>query len=318
MLNNLKVGIYVFQNGRFVFTNRELSRISGYSEEEFRSMNPFQLIADKDQRDAMMKFTKKALEGDMGELPFELILLITKKDGSDGWVALRPLPAIYGGEPAILCSVFDVTEKKIAERKREEVEKFVELTRKIIRHDLSNKLSAAFGFLDIYLTHRDETILKRALESIESCIQILNRMQDLEMLIRSGNEMKPFSVREVFENVGKHYEIELEISGDCEVTADDGIYSVVENLICNSVRHGKSRRIEVNIVEKVGHCEIKVSDDGIGIPENVRENIFQEGYSTGGGGLGLYIVNSLMQKYGGSVTVEDSSSGATFLITFPL
>ena len=74
-------------------------------------------------------------------------------------------------------------------------------------------------------------------------------------------------------------------------------------------------------------CVLRVSDTGMGIPQELQEKIFQRFYrpdksrskETGGTGLGLAIVKHVAIRHGGNVEVEsDESLGSTFTVTLPL
>ncbi len=73
-------------------------------------------------------------------------------------------------------------------------------------------------------------------------------------------------------------------------------------------------------IKEVGDvCELRISDCGIGISDDVKEKLFEPGYTsddTGTSlGLGLFIVKSVMDRYGGTVDVLDNvPSGVTFLL----
>ncbi len=86
----------------------------------------------------------------------------------------------------------------------------------------------------------------------------------------------------------------------------------------NSVVHGKTDRIKVDIKSKNKISTIKVTDFGKGILEDIKDKIFEEGISYGenkGSGLGLFIVKKTIERYGGEIKVEDNKpSGAIFII----
>jgi signal transduction histidine kinase len=68
--------------------------------------------------------------------------------------------------------------------------------------------------------------------------------------------------------------------------------------------------------------QITVADDGPGVPESIRQYIFDKGFTTktreeGNGGLGLFGVRSLLTAHGGSIDLLDSPSGAAFLVEIP-
>ena len=76
------------------------------------------------------------------------------------------------------------------------------------------------------------------------------------------------------------------------------------------------------------HLQIEISDDGVGIPEDVLSNIFDPFFMVnkvkdqkekGGSGLGLAIVKQLTERHGGTINViSQLGQGTTFILDFPL
>jgi two-component system sensor histidine kinase HydH len=68
-----------------------------------------------------------------------------------------------------------------------------------------------------------------------------------------------------------------------------------------------------------GRAQIVVSDNGPGVPAQIRERIFEPFFTTRarGNGIGLSIVKSVVEAHGGSVQLADSTRGATFVIELP-
>jgi signal transduction histidine kinase len=99
-----------------------------------------------------------------------------------------------------------------------------------------------------------------------------------------------------------------------------------ENLSSNAVRYAESR-IEYSVAERGDHVWLAVADDGPGIPEPMRDIVFERfaridssrNWSNGGTGLGLAIVSEIVTTYGGDVWVEATSParGARFVIRLP-
>ncbi len=116
----------------------------------------------------------------------------------------------------------------------------------------------------------------------------------------------------------KKPEVKIEIIVDAEVVADESISSVFENIISNAFTHGKTDRVVIEI-EKHGDFVItKIRDFGVGIPDEIKEKIFEEGFAYGDKGhtgMGLYIAKKLVGFFGGDVWVEDNEpKGACFVI----
>jgi two-component system OmpR family sensor kinase len=99
----------------------------------------------------------------------------------------------------------------------------------------------------------------------------------------------------------------------------------LQNLLRNAMRYCE-KRIQIGVQVCPRGCEIWVDDDGIGIPDDERERIFEPFYrldrsrdrSTGGFGLGLAISRRALEAQGGTLTVESSPlGGARFRLWLP-
>ena len=98
----------------------------------------------------------------------------------------------------------------------------------------------------------------------------------------------------------------------------------VINLLRNAIRYAE-QRVEVSLVRNGDHYEVRVNDDGPGVPIEGREKIFEpfsrldasRDRRTGGFGLGLALVRRVSQSHGGQVEVADSPwGGASFRMTW--
>ncbi|RHW24383.1 sensor histidine kinase [Nocardioides immobilis] len=110
-----------------------------------------------------------------------------------------------------------------------------------------------------------------------------------------------------------------------QIVADpDKVTQVVTNLVENGVRHG-----EGDVAVAIGldpadpsYVALSVTDEGDGIPEELRQRVFTKFWtasSGGGSGLGLYIVNGLVRAHGGTVLIGDRpGGGAVVTVTWPV
>lgn len=106
------------------------------------------------------------------------------------------------------------------------------------------------------------------------------------------------------------------------------IRTVIRNLLENAVKYSlpQSRPVQVSVSQSGAAVVIRVSDDGVGIPETDAERVFEPFYRvdasrskrTGGYGLGLSICKRVVEAHGGRIAVEQTNGhGATFVMTLP-
>jgi two-component system sensor kinase len=165
----------------------------------------------------------------------------------------------------------------------------------------------------------DNHLKDKMIKTIYKSVNLIEKMRELEQAVTSGGQMKIYNLQDVINEVVKNYpNIKFSISGDCNVVADGALNSVIDNLVRNAVVHGGTDKIDFKINNEERFCVMKVIDYGKGIPEDIKKNIFEEGASFGenkGSGLGLYIVKKVIERYGGTITIEDNKpSGAIFAV----
>jgi signal transduction histidine kinase len=210
----------------------------------------------------------------------------------------------------------DVTEKKNTQRQQAQLTKELQTVNQILRHDISNDLSAISMSVDIFRNKRDDKYLDMIKRAVKKSISRINEMRMFEKTLDFEKKLKPFQLSKVFEKLRGKYDLKISIEGDATVMADEVIYSIFENLIENSIKHGKADIIDIKVQEKEDDVEVRVSDNGTGIPDSIKKKVFDEGFSTGKGGMGLYIVKTTMNRYG-SIQVEDNDPhGARFVLRF--
>jgi len=106
------------------------------------------------------------------------------------------------------------------------------------------------------------------------------------------------------------------------------IRTVLRNLVENAVKYSlpQSRPVEISAVDEGDRVVVRVTDDGVGIPDGDVDRVFEPFFrvdpsrskSTGGYGLGLSISKRVMEAHGGSIAVEQPRGrGVSFVLTLP-
>jgi signal transduction histidine kinase len=100
--------------------------------------------------------------------------------------------------------------------------------------------------------------------------------------------------------------------------------SVFRNLLTNAIQHNDNEVPEVTVSATAGDdtVRVRIADNGPGIPDERKEEIFEQGevsLDSEGTGLGLYLVDTLVGRYGGEVRVKDNNpDGAIFIVELPI
>jgi signal transduction histidine kinase len=100
---------------------------------------------------------------------------------------------------------------------------------------------------------------------------------------------------------------------------------VVTNLLTNAIKFGERAPIEITITAEDGMARLSVADQGLGIPAEVRTQLFERfrrGVSSrnyGGLGLGLFITRTIVEAHGGRIRLSSEvGQGSTFCVELPL
>ncbi|OYR50781.1 HAMP domain-containing sensor histidine kinase [Halorubrum sp. Ea8] len=215
---------------------------------------------------------------------------------------------------------YELFRKQATERMQRQRDQLEEFSR-VVSHDVRNPLGIVDGYLDLAEETGDP-------EHFERCRDAVDRMEslidDLLFLTREGQA------------IGGREEVDLAAlareswsfvtTGDATLAVDTDrvalgdwsrLLQVFENLFRNSVEHGGDG-VAIRVGDLADGSGIYVEDDGAGIPEAERDEVFVDGYTTGasGTGLGLTIIQQVVSAHGWEVAVTESAAGgARFEIT---
>lgn len=196
----------------------------------------------------------------------------------------------------------------------------MKLINRILRHDIANDLVTIKSGLKVFKIKKDEQVLDEIVKRIEKSSKLIYNMREFEEFMGSHGHLKVIEPIEILKTISENYNnIKINVSGSGKVMAEDSLSSVLENLIRNAIDHAGVDTVDINISCRESHCVIKVSDNGSGIPDNIKKNIFDEGFSYGKSsntGMGLFIVKQIIESFGGYVNVQDNDpQGTTFVMT---
>lgn len=220
-----------------------------------------------------------------------------------------------------------------------------EKLRKRLTSDVAHELRTPVANVASYLEAILEGVWEPTPERLQSCYDELERISglvsDLERLHQAEDENLRLQktradLLELARFVERNFETQMEqkqlactVEGDhAEIFADCGrIQQVLTNLISNAVKYSnEGGNIRILVAQSEDGAVIRVEDDGIGIAPEEQELIFERFYrtdrsrnrKTGGAGIGLAIVKTIVQAHGGRITVESGEGrGSSFIVTLP-
>ncbi|MEF8832279.1 MAG: PAS domain-containing sensor histidine kinase [Candidatus Thermoplasmatota archaeon] len=307
--------VEVNEDYRIEKVNERFEKLFGYEEEEIIGKKLDDLLVSEDKMEEAKKLNKKSKRE--GYFDYETVRLT--RDGDEVNVSITGRPIEYDGKIRHLAVYRDITERKEAEER----EKFLH---SLLRHDIKNKSQAVQGFLQLLeekkLSEDSRELVEEAIKANKESVNLIQKVRLL--LSAQEEEKKPVNIASTIQDavranqgLAKKEGIDLSVecpSSECKVEGGSLLDEVFYNIIENSINHSEGSKIKISgeVTDEEVICSIE--DDGIGIPEDKKETIFEKGYTTDedrGTGLGLFLVKNLLKSYGGSVEVNDSDMGGT-------
>ena len=162
-------------------------------------------------------------------------------------------------------------------------------------------------------------------DRLSKMVKTLLDMSELQTVGRDETIMVDALVDEVLADLEPlAREKDVELNGNCEaitiVGSDILIYRLVYNLVENAIKYNHpGGQVTVSASRKEKHVCLSVADTGNGIPEELRERVFEPFFrvdksrsrALGGVGLGLALVHEIVRVHDGSITVRSNPSGGT-------
>ena len=206
-------------------------------------------------------------------------------------------------------------------------------------HELRSPLTGIRAQLEVDLSHPERADWEETQRDVLGETMRLQRLvDDLLVLAQSDENARP-SRRETIDlddvvlaearrlRVRGAVDIDAHEVSAAQVEGDrDALTRVVRNLLDNAERHARSA-VSISVHESSEQAELQVSDDGPGIPPELRDRVFERftraddarDRASGGTGLGLAIAQEIVIAHGGTIEVaSNGAGGATFVVRLPL
>ena len=298
--------------GEVLDANPATSDLLGLDYADLVDASVFELLGDEN---AEFGLAVPFEDGDSAEVTIE------REDGDRVVLDLSVADIVHEGETAYLLTGRNVTDRVDREeelaRQNERLDRFTS----IVSHDLRNPLSVAHANAHLVADGRTEYI-DEVLEGLGDMNQLVD---DLLTLARNGEilqEREPISLetvaRDAWESVDREGDVTLELDGDTVLQGDpDRIEQALVNLFVNAITHGREGDSD-SLTVTVGTTDdgFYVADDGVGIPAESADKVFEHGHTTAeqGTGYGLSIVSEIIDAHGWEISLAESETGTRFEI----
>lgn len=215
----------------------------------------------------------------------------------------------------------DITERKRAEVALRQANRQLNLLSSITRHDISNKLIVALGYISAAEMEFPDPALVELLGKIESAMMMIGSQIEFTRVYQDLGIHEPQwqGLGSVLprSQVPKTVMLDAGVQGFF-VYADPMLEKVFSNLLDNSIRHGEHvTGISVSCHRSPGDLTVVWEDDGVGIADWEKERIFERGYGKNTG-LGMFLAREILTITGITIIENgEPGKGARFVITVP-
>ncbi|MHC3439833.1 PAS domain S-box protein [Natrialbaceae archaeon A-gly3] len=316
-----------------VYANDAFEEITGYGREEMLGNDCRFLQGEETSEEAVSRLAGAIEERETTTA----VVRNYRKDGTGFWNEVTVAPLSDDGDVTNFVGFQqDVTEREEAKRDLATERDRLALLNQIVRHDIRNDMAVVLGWADVLEEHVDPEgmdAFKQILDAATHTRDLTESVRDITDVLGSEEpELEAVSLAKILrreiERVRSSFDYRLEtltiecedVPDDLEVWATPLLSSVFSNLLNNAVLHNHTDDVEITVSVDVDTetVTVRIADDGPGISDSRKTEIFgmgTQGLESTGTGLGLYLVDTLVDIYGGDVWVSDTDhEGSIFSV----
>lgn len=337
--------------GKILSANEQFCKISGYSEKELLGKDHRLINSGVHSKEFFQNMWKTIQSGQV----WRGDICNRSKEGRLYWVSTTIVPLLNTqGVPAKYLAIRqDITELKLAQKTILDQQEKLIATSKLsalgemaaaITHEINNPLGVILGRVEMMKKLLQSKDLNYSmLERIADTIDITGRriekiVRSMRVLAHHGYDNEPFTACRLSEILQdsmdlcsqrfRNHGINISLPRiDESILIEARSYQIVQvlvNLLNNAhdaIQNQKEKWIRIEMMD-LGNCiELAVTDSGPGIPEKIREKMFQPFFTTKdvkyGTGLGLSISMGIIHQHHGSLVYDEENAFTRFLLRLP-
>ena len=350
LVESLTIGIVIMRGGRIVYTNPSAADILGRTEqapepEDFKYLHP-------EDAGRVKTIYRECLKGNFPEGDFEFRIRNQFAPESYQpmyrWLKCRAGSLEYGGEPALLVHMTDVTRARENERMLEIKSKMDSLGRVAagIAHEIRNPLTGINSYLytlreltaDTRLGHDERDHLGLIMDSMQAASNkiegVIKRVLDfarphppqqaavdLNQVVDETLKLTATTLRKRGVSVTRELSDPLPPCRADQRLIEQVLLNLTDNAAKSMMETKEEKTILVSTSVRKNKLILTVSDSGPGIPAERRAQIFEPFFTTraDGSGIGLCMAQRIVMDHGGAIQVDTSPlGGAEFRIELPI
>ncbi|MBW4574903.1 MAG: PAS domain S-box protein [Aphanothece sp. CMT-3BRIN-NPC111] len=273
------------------------------------------------------------------------------KDGSRVSVQLGGA-LLEESQQTMICFVLDISDRKRAEAETQkslarerEINELKSRFVSMVSHEFRNPLNLISGFVQLLERQGNQLSLDRKAEFFKRIYDAISKMRKLleDVLIfgktESANlafnpaplEIVPFCqklIEDIKLSSPANSTLIFTQAGECQIVECDStlLSYILTNLLSNAIKYSAADSpVHLHLCCQDGAVTLQVKDEGIGIPQEAQEHLFEAFYrannvdSIPGTGIGLSIVKQAVNLHGGTIdVVSEVNVGTTFTVTMPI
>lgn len=336
VIDNAQEGIVVVQDKTLKFANPQVMIIMGYTEEELKSL-PFIEFIHPDDREMVMGIHLRRFKGE--EIPEVYEVRIIDKQGNTKWLENNGVMIEWGGRPATLNFIRDITERKKAEQQlldyqaklkslASQLSVIEERERRRIATELHDQIGQSLVFSKTKLDSMRDSMssgeLNDSLGEVCDCLgQVIRDTRTLTfdlsypILYELGFEA---AVSEwLNEQIESNYGIKTEFEDDGRPKPLDEdicalLFRNIRELLINVVKHANAQNVKVSICKVDKQICVSVEDDGVGLKPAEVTSLAGEN-----SGFGIFSIRERLEQLGGRLEIDsEEGRGSKITMTAPL